>query len=60
MRRRKRRLAFEGLENRRILAVQVIFFASGDLFILGDTAADAITITENPTGTLWQISGPTV
>jgi hypothetical protein len=60
LRHQTRALGFEGLEKRELLAVQVILFASGELFILGDTANDAVTITENSTGTLWQISGPTV
>jgi hypothetical protein len=55
--RHPRKLGFESLENRRLLAVTVSNTPAGDLLIAGDFAADSIIITENELGTQWEIGG---
>ena len=57
MRQRQRRLGFEALENRRLLAVFVFLSPAGDLIVGGDAANDSIVITENAAGTFWEIRG---
>lgn len=50
-----RKLRFESLERRHLLAVDVQVLATGDLLIAGSEAADAITITQGVD--TWQIQG---
>jgi hypothetical protein len=57
MQQQKRRLGFEALENRRLLAVFVFLSPAGDLIVGGDAADDSIVITENAVGTFWEIRG---
>ncbi len=41
-----RRLACEHLEDRRLMAAQIMHFSSGDLFILGTGGDDRVTVSE--------------